>query len=378
MKKLLVPVIALLLAGGLSSPAMAADTQNEKVIKSIGNQILVDYSQGEITKGMSYSEANKVIGKVDVPKGSNLTVAMNYNPEFPANFSLCAWDGSKGKTETDPTKALGYMAINGTTTASLIDCSPFSKNVIATNPTADFVAVDRPILNTSDFGATDEEVAPAPAIDRESAGFPLWLGILLAIVAVVVAGFVIFYFATKGSATRRKEKDAIHKNKTLWVKATGEHDKVQSDYANYLADPVQVLNYPKLNDKTDPTTKSFLSDLGSANRLRPESKAVYSYRDPSDYTESVNELNVSWTGALQYAKKVHWDGFSVEEIERLKRAQSHLNKVLDPSGNENERQMSYRQLLKEIKGLITLPETSILSIEKKSQLQLQDSDFYKS
>lgn len=375
MKKLLVPVIALLLAGGLSSPAMAADTQDEKIIKSIGNQILVDYSQGEITKGMSYSEANKVIGKVDVPKGSNLTVAMNYNPEFPANFSLCAWDESKDKTATD---ALGYMAINGTTTASLIDCSPFSKNTIATTPTADFVAVDRPILNTSDFGPVAEEVAPAPAVDREPAGFPLWLGILLAVVAVIVAGFIIFYFATKGSATRRKEKDAIHKNKTLWVKATGEHDKVQSDYANYLADPVQVLNYPKLNDKNDPITKSFLSDLGNANNLRPDTKSVYSYRDPSDYTASVNELNVSWSGALQYAKKTHWDGFTDDQIERLKRAQSHLNKVLDPSGNENERQMSYRQLLKEIKGLIILPQTSILAIEKKSQLQLQDSEFYKS
>lgn len=371
MKKLLVPVIALLLAGGLSSPAMAADTQDEKVVKSIGNQILVDYSQGEITKGMSYSEANKVIGKVDVPKGSKLNVAMNYNPSFPANFSLCAWDD-----KTDPTKALGYMAINGTTTASLIDCSPFSKNAIALNPTSDFVAVDRPILNTSDFGAPTEEVAPAPAVDREPAGFPLWLGILLAILGVAIAGFVIFYFATKGSATRRKEKDAIHKNKTLWTNATAEHDKVDVDYANYLSDPVQVLNYPKLNDKTDPTTKAFLSDLGSANKLRPENKNIYSYRDPSDYSASVNELTVSWNGALQYAKTKRWGDFTEEQVERLRRAQGHLNKVLDINGNENERQMSYKALLKEINGLIVLPKTSLLAIEKKSQLQLQDSDFY--
>lgn len=375
MKKTLIAVTALLLAGGLTSPAMAAEFDTKEVITSVGNQILVDYSQGNITKGMSFAEANKALGKVDVPKDSNLTVALNYNSEHPASFSLCAWDGK----DTSSDKAVGYLSINGNTTESLVDCKPFAKNTVALNPTADFTPVERPILNTADFGTevkTSNE-ATAPVENQESKGFPLWLGILIALAVLAVAGFGIFHFATKGKATRRKERDEMAKKKSIWEKSTKTHDKVQGDYANYLADPVQVLNYPKLNDKTDPVTKSFLSDLGSANTLRPDSPKVYAYRDPSDYTDAVTDLDVSWTGALEHAKTVRWKGFSADEIERLKRAQSHLSKVLDPNGNENERQISYRQLLKEIKGLIVLPKTSLLAIEKKSQLQLQDSDFYK-
>ena len=254
---------------------------------------------------------------------------------------ICAWE-SEALISNDIKHSLTASSINGFRTSNRdIDCS-----------TA--VAIT------------------SPAGEDNAAGqeFP-WstmLGIL-ATAGVALGGTGGIIFGVKKSSAKRKKRT---ENQVKLEKLLERHDAVRQAWASYELDPMKMLDYPLLSDMREKTTQDLLLALRKANDIR-ETHSIQSLQTSeifTDYKNAVLELEHTFEVAEREAKRVQWSNFSQDEQKRLIKAKQLMGFVLDANGSDFERQAAYKQLAKEINGLIALPNMTIQSLESSMRLVL--------
>lgn len=385
MKKTLATMaIGIALVGGIATPANAAsEKQQKEAITDVANQILVEYAEGDLKDDMTFAEAKKVIGELEVPAGTNMNMSMVYTPELPSVFSICGWDKSGTIT-----KASAYKSPNASFSPILINCDFDNINTLNVVEDENWTATPRPATDLLGFDkmeglvSTNNAPVPAPAEtnvveeeEAEPANIPWgWIGFVFAAIVALFAFIGLGVFATK--MFRKGKKSRIHQqeNKHRWEAFLGQHDAVQSEWASYELDIVKILDLPLLADMRESVTVAFHAALRKANNLRPKNADSAALREANDspYASAVETLVNTFEVAKTEAKRLRWSKFSEAEQKRLKRAQSLLNLAINSGASEAERQGAYKRMLDELEGLIVVPKNTQIALEQKVNLSITD------
>jgi len=107
-----------------------------------------------------------------------------------------------------------------------------------------------------------------------------------------------------------------------------------------------------------------LPQLDRLSNVLKRDAAMLEKRSP-EYREAVHAYAIAFEIAEAEAKRRRRSGFTLDEQERLVRAQRLLRLAMDEGATPQERQSAYRKAHKELDGLLVLPDRARAAIEHK-------------
>lgn len=144
-----------------------------------------------------------------------------------------------------------------------------------------------------------------------------------------------------GGATRPPSTAGREPDELLWRRATQRHDAVLLAYAPYEVDPHRVMRYPAMTDVTCPSTAAFVETLSDTAALRtddyPGGTLSAAYRD------AVARLEVAWSTAERYARRVELALLDAADRKRLQQARKLLAHA-ESAATDAERATYYGQV----------------------------------
>jgi hypothetical protein len=151
------------------------------------------------------------------------------------------------------------------------------------------------------------------------------------------------------------------------------HGQTDARWLEYEIDVAKLLDFPLMTDMRNPLTMEFHKARRRADLLRPESaedldgdrEAQLEYRDAvHDY---VTAFDVAETEAIRLRRS----SFSVEDQQRIARAQNLLRLAEDDAATPQERQNAYTRARAELDGILVLPSATRASIERNMAGELE-------
>ncbi|CPR05682.1 hypothetical protein BN971_00625 [Mycobacterium bohemicum DSM 44277] len=145
-----------------------------------------------------------------------------------------------------------------------------------------------------------------------------------------------------------------------------EHNRTDERWLDYELDVAKLLDFPLMTDMRDPLTIAFHKAKLRAEFLRP-AKAEDLLDDPeaaAGYRAAVEDYVTAFNVAESEAMRKRRTGFSRAEQQRIARAQSLLRVASDSAAAPQERQSAYDVARRELDGLVVLPATTQLGIER--------------
>ncbi len=173
-------------------------------------------------------------------------------------------------------------------------------------------------------------------------------------------------------ARTRDQADELAQRREI-DKAIVEHDRTDARWFAYEIDPITLLDFPMMTDLREPLTVEFHKAKRRADLLRPSTAEalVGDRRAQDDYRTAVHSYVIGFDVAEAEAKRRRRGGFSRDEQEHLVRAQSLLRLAMDEGATPSERQSAYRKAQKELEGLIVLPSSMRVQIERHIAGQIE-------
>lgn len=281
-------------------------------------------------------------------KSSNLFLAYDKK-------QVCVWTDAKNSSGKGVDASVGYVDGKVTNCLSMTRVD----KTISVDSSAPAPAAPAP----APVEQKQEDKTPAPEFPWSMVGGIVVTGAGgLAVVSGGVAG-VKFLLRRKKQSKRRDRE---------WKAFFVRHDAVKAQWAEYELDPLKMLEFPLMSDMSIRETSKAQEALRTANALRPEkvSEVRNEKARDSDYAKAVVSAETTFSAAEHYAKKIKWNRFSRVDRKRLEKAQALIRLALNDGATEAERQTAYRQLVKEINGLIILPTITLKTIETKVNLML--------
>jgi hypothetical protein len=174
----------------------------------------------------------------------------------------------------------------------------------------------------------------------------------------------------EASGQRRVDVEAARRE---IAKSLDEHNQTDARWFAYETDAATLLDYPMMIDLRDPLTIEFHRAKRRADLLRPEEidSLVDDATRQREYRDVVHEYATAFDIAETEAKRRRRSGFSVDEQERLLRAQRLLNLAQDAGASPDERRSAYARARKELDGLIVLPVATTEQLEQRVAGQLE-------
>ena len=171
--------------------------------------------------------------------------------------------------------------------------------------------------------------------------------------------------AVAEASGRTRNKEAAYKREM--TKVLERHDRTDTRWLDYEIDIAKLLDFPLMTDMRDPLTVAFHKARSHADWLRPDSvDDILGDRNAQlEYRDAVGEYVAAFDLAETEAIRRRRSDFSTEAQERLARAQHLLRLASDGGAKPHERQSAYARAQKELDGLIVLPATTRVSIERK-------------
>ncbi|WP_415678664.1 hypothetical protein [Tsukamurella hominis] len=154
-------------------------------------------------------------------------------------------------------------------------------------------------------------------------------------------------------------------------RAVAAHDGVDTRWFGYETDLATILDFPMMVDMREPLTVDFHKAKRRADLLRPDSPDEASASDVEQYRDAVHAYAATFDVAEQEAKRRRRGDFSPLEQERLAKAQRLLAVALDGSATGPERQQAYQRARAELDGLIDLPRSATVALEKQVRAALE-------
>ncbi|MEL7976770.1 hypothetical protein AAG589_12985 [Isoptericola sp. F-RaC21] len=144
------------------------------------------------------------------------------------------------------------------------------------------------------------------------------------------------------------------------------HDETQRRWLAYELDAVKSLEYPLMSDMREQVTVDFHRARRAAEELRPDDLDELRDRRRLDrYRDAVREMQVRFDVAEREAKRRRASDFSPTERQALDRAKKLLAMADDEGSSHAERQSAYRRALKELEGIVALPDGAADALEQR-------------
>ncbi|WP_226920652.1 hypothetical protein [Georgenia subflava] len=145
-----------------------------------------------------------------------------------------------------------------------------------------------------------------------------------------------------------------------------EHDEVQRRWLAYELDVAKLIDYPMISDMREPLTVDFHRAKRHADGLRPADPRRLKDADRFvTYRSAVQDLALAWDVAEREARRRRTSDFTDTEREVLARARKLIALAEDRGATHAERQTAYRRAMRELEGLIVVPEAATENIEHR-------------
>jgi hypothetical protein len=195
------------------------------------------------------------------------------------------------------------------------------------------------------------------------------IGVIIAGMKAVSAARGLQGDAREETVTAEPRERAINNHAARWrtiARTVKEHDRTDTRWLDYELDTAKLLNFPLMTDMRNPLTQQFHRAKLRADLLRPakaeelvdDGEAAHQYLDAVE--NYVTTFDVAETEAIRRRR----NDFSQGEQQRLTRAQSMLRVAADTGATPQERERAYDRALRELDGLIVLPERARAAIER--------------
>jgi len=173
------------------------------------------------------------------------------------------------------------------------------------------------------------------------------------------------------AAGRSRDNDAIHRREL--AKVLDEHNRTDERWLDYEIDIAKLLDFPMMTDMRSALTIGFHRAKRRADLLRPEQPEdlVSDRAAQLEYREAVHEYVSAFDVAEAEAIRRRRSDFSLDDQQRLARAQHLLHLAADSAATPQERQTAYAKAGRELDGLIVLPATTRASIERRIAGQIE-------
>lgn len=146
-----------------------------------------------------------------------------------------------------------------------------------------------------------------------------------------------------------------------------EHSRTDTRWLDYELDAAKLLDFPLMTDMRDPLTVAFHKAKLRADFLRPvKAEDLLDDRDAAaQYRAAVEEYVTAFNTAETEAMRRRRSDFSREDQQRIARAQNLLRVASDPAAAPQERRRAYEVARQELEGLVVLPATTQVGIERR-------------
>ncbi len=173
------------------------------------------------------------------------------------------------------------------------------------------------------------------------------------------------------AAAAAKQADAgaarTEANRREMAKVLERHDATDQRWLSYEIDVAKLLDFPVMTDMREPLTLGFHKAKNRADLLRPaRTEDLLDDRSAQlEYRDAVNDYVTAFDVAETEAIRRRRSDFSLEDQERLARAQNLLRLAADDGATPQERHNAYGRAQKELAGLIVLPAATRAAIESR-------------
>lgn len=155
------------------------------------------------------------------------------------------------------------------------------------------------------------------------------------------------------------------------TEALKSHKAVNDRWLAYELDVARLIDYPAMTDVREPLTSAYLKAKRKADRLAPESADVDFTQDQlREYQDAVDDYLTAFDAAEREAMRVKDNNFTPAERDRLKKAKQFVAMPTNQGSSDNERKTAYQRALKELDGVLLLPEAAREALERKVNLGL--------
>lgn len=262
-------------------------------------------------------------------------------------------------------KVLSYSSL--TDRMSAIPCANTSsmRPVTGQKPQSDIPYTDALTVPMMDSSLSGADGHASMATLAKSGGV---MGVLVLVASIV--GYLIFRKPrTMVAAVVKKSKS---ENIRDWDALIAHYEGIIREWASYELDLVKVIDLPLLTDMTNPITAAFYKSLIKARGIVPSGSKLMGKVETlnSPFHTAVQELEFNLEALVNEAKKVRWTRLTPKERSSLQRAQNLLNIAMNQASSDSERQVAYKQLMKEVEGIVVIPKATLLSLEANNQLRL--------
>lgn len=150
-----------------------------------------------------------------------------------------------------------------------------------------------------------------------------------------------------------------------------EHDEVRRRWLSYELDVAKLIDYPMMSDMREPLTVEFHRARRNADGLRPTNPKDLKDADRFvTYRTAVRDFAVAFDVAEREARRRRTSDFTDTEREVLARAKHLIALAEDRGASREERQTAYRRAMRELEGLIVVPEEASEALEQRIAGQL--------
>jgi hypothetical protein len=150
-----------------------------------------------------------------------------------------------------------------------------------------------------------------------------------------------------------------------------EHDEVKRRWLSYELDVAKLIDYPMMSDMREPLTVEFHRAKRNADGLRPTNLKELKDADRFvAYRTAVQDLAVAFDVAEGEARRRRTSDFTDNERAVLGRAKQLIALAEDRGASREERQTAYRRAMRELEGLIVVPEEASEALEQRIAGQL--------
>lgn len=136
-------------------------------------------------------------------------------------------------------------------------------------------------------------------------------------------------------------------------------DDITARIDGYQQDIVKIIKYPLMVDTTDPFTAKMMMLLNKADRLR-------SFSDNKQFSDTVDSLEEAFLAAESNALRLSISKLSEDDRKKTAKATDLLSIAMDDAASDNEKQLAFKQGLKQLEGIILIPENAVETFRAKA------------
>lgn len=146
---------------------------------------------------------------------------------------------------------------------------------------------------------------------------------------------------------------------------------IKNEWASYELDLVKILDYPAVTNMSVPATAEFHKALRTAQSHTPVGGELNT-AEILEFNRVVTDLEYRYDVMISEAKRMKWNDYSSKERISLSMAQNLLAIAINSASSANERQIAYKRLIKEVEGIIVLPEKTLLELEARMPPEIEE------